>query len=112
MNTGSSIKSVDNTITLLSSSGSIDSTNPNKATQEQINNLNAEIKKFRFLMNLLIFNSGFMLLLELPNLFYIKQKLKEGAANYTQWHTFRSAPWVIKALFGCFSDVIFPFRLK
>lgn len=97
-----------NSISLLSQYDSVDKKTPNQRIKE----IDDEISKYKFLMNLLIFNSGFLLLLELPNLYYIKQTLSQNASNYTRWHTFRSTPWVIKPIFGCFSDIIFPFRLK
>lgn len=54
---------------------------------------------------------GFM---DLPNLMYVKHKLRQDAANFTKFDSLIKIPWIIKPVFGYLSDnvFIFGYRMK
>jgi hypothetical protein len=49
---------------------------------------------------------------KLPNLHYIKGKLRKTAFDYTKFDSISRIPWIAKPLFGWISDSIYPFGFR
>lgn len=56
--------------------------------------------------------SGALQIIMFPNNFYLKDTLKTSASDYTRFQGTTQTGWVLKPLFGFFSDTFYPFRTK
>ena len=56
--------------------------------------------------------SGVLLLITLPNLFYVKNQLKAEAADYTFFDNITKSSWLLKPVLGYFSDSFYPFHYR
>ena len=82
--------------------------------QAEIRRLNSQVARFKILMFMVSMNSGWFFYTNNFQLFYCKSVLDMTAPQFSAFQSNTGLPWLIKPLWGFFSDSfwVFGYRLK